>query len=475
MTGMRLVILAIFVSLSLAACAAGPSFVRPNQDGGEWHTAGADTGEIEAAWWKGFKDSLLDGLIDEAVANNHDIRIAKANVREARALRTDARSGFFPEIGVSGQRERTVRSKDSAAGSRGSTDYDASLDVSWELDIFGKTRRGSESAMAALRAEEETQRGIVLSVISETAASYFEARGLQRRIALLKTNIGLLKKTEDIAQSRFKNGVVSELDVLRARGEREELEATLPALEAGMMAAVFRVSVLTGNRPEHHVEAMMKAKTFSLPRDRVPVGLRSDVLRRRPDVRAAERNLAKSSADIGAAEADLFPSLSLTGSVSSGTARFADLLSGGSIAFAAGQLIDWAIFSGWQRTAAVEAAKARNEASFALYEKTVLTALEEAERQLVAYGKAWSRLKQLRTAEKSRQESHRIARLRYESGTEDFLSMVDAERSVISIQDNVVESETAVLLRLTDLYRALGGGWEAHENRPIKLPQKKTK
>jgi outer membrane protein, multidrug efflux system len=470
---MRFVILSLFLSLSLAACAAGPTFVSPRQDGGDWYSPGADTGEVEVMWWKGFNDPLLDSLIDEAVTHNHDIRIAKANVQEARALRTQARAGFFPEIGASAQRERTVRSKDSA-GSRGSTDYDASLDVLWELDIFGKTRRSSESALANLQAEEEAQRGVVLSVISETAASYFEARGLQRRIDLLKKNIGLLKKTEDIAQSRFKNGVVSELDVLRARGEREELEAILPSLEAAMMGTVFRVSVLTGNRPEHHVEAMLKAKNFSLPRDRVPVGLRSDVLRRRPDVQAAERNLARSSADIGVAEADLFPSLSLTGSVSSGAARFGDLFSAGSLAFAAGQLIDWAVFSGWQRQAAVEAAKARNEAAFARYEKTVLTALEEAERQLVAYGKAWKRLKQLRTAGGSRSESHRIARLRYESGTEDFLSMIDAERSVISVQDDVIESETAVLLRLTSLYKALGGGWEATEiKRPAKKPKKK--
>ena len=451
----------LLLTLFLASCSVGPDYKAPEPDVGHWYQKAVDQAAPDLEWWKSFKDPVLDRLIAEAIAGNNNIEIAAARVREEKALHKQARAAFFPEVRLSYDQERTIDSRDEERRARGETSYEAGIDVSWELSLVGKAGRVDESFAAEVEAVEEAHRGVILSVISEVALNYFELRGLQKRLELQKKNVGLLREAEKIAKSRFRNGAGFETEVLEAKTVREEAEAKLPELEANVMATIYRLSVLTAHKPEHYVDEFSKPVPLAMPKDSVPVGLRSDLLRRRPDVREAERALAASSADIGAAMADLFPSLELTGSTASRGVSFSKLFTSGSFAHAAGGLIDWAIFSGWHYQARVEEARAKNEAAFAEYEKAVAVALLEAETALVSYAKEWESYRRLRSALTRREKASRIARLRFKAGETDLQASINAERAMIASSEAVTQSEMRIYSKLVELYKVLGGGWES--------------
>lgn len=460
------------IALLTSACTVGPDYIKPQTDAEDsvWSGAPLVTEKvahsvyIETAWWKALNDPLLNALMEETANHNHDVAIARASIEEARALRQVSASAFFPSVGAGTNVLReglSQKSGNNRSSERERNGFDADLDVSWELDMFGRTRRATEAADARIDAQVEEYHDIMLTVLAELARNYFEVRGTQKRIAVTQRNIGLLKEVESLAESLFKNGATSEFDVARARGEREINEATLPNLEAEMMAGIYRISVLTGKAPEHHMVQLGNTKPLPTPPDIVPVGLRSEVLKRRPDVRRAEREVAAATADIGVATAELFPSISLTGAVGSSARQFSDLFTSGAVTYALGQTMNWRLFEGGKLRGNIAVADARATQSLKQYEKTVLTALEDAESSLVRYGKEWNTLKALKAAESTRQEAFRIAKLRYEEGEENFLIILDAERSLIDTQDAIIQSETQILTKLTQLYKALGGGWQA--------------
>ncbi|MFO0388556.1 MAG: efflux transporter outer membrane subunit [Alphaproteobacteria bacterium] len=448
--------------LLLTACAVGPDYVPPAlPEKAAWSgedsvkVAAFSSKPVDTEWWKSGNDPVLDKFIADAAAHNHDIRIAVANLDEALALRRAEAADFYPSIGAN------------AGGARTRTDgitvnrFDASLDAAWEPDVFGGIRRLVEASDAKAQASQADYHDVMLGVLAEVARNYFELRGLQKRIALTQQNIDILRGVEELAQSRFEYGAASEFDVTQARGEREVNAAVLPNLEAEVRAGIYRLSVLSGKPPEYYLSTLTAAAPLPMPPDMVPVGLPSDMLRRRPDIRRAERDLAAATADIGIATADMFPRFPLTGSIGTGAARFGDLFASGGFAYFVGQTVIMPLFEGGRLRAQVDAADARQRNALAAYEKSVLLALEDAEASLVRYGKEWETLKNLRTALETRREAASIARLRYESGTENFLVVLDAERALITTQDAIIQSETRVLTRLTQLYKSLGGGWEA--------------
>lgn len=455
----------------LSACMMGPDYVKPEQKtSGEWATEHTQTGEEVAplsAWWKSFDDPVLDKLIAETAAHNLDIRIAVANIERARALRQGAVAPFFPRVDAtaSGTRQgfsaATQRNRVNPEQER--DDFDASLDAAWELDFFGRIRRMTEAADARLEASEEDRRDILLTTLAETAQSYFTVRGLQKRIEVLGKNVELLREVEEVAQSQFEAGSVTEFDYTTAVGERKQFEATLPMLEADLAAAIYRLSVLAGKEPQHYKELLTVQTPLHTPPKLVPIGVRSELLRRRPDVRRAERELAASNADIGVAIAELFPRISLTGSIGSSALVFSDMFTSAGGNHSLGGILTLPIFQGGAGFANIDAAKASNRAALLTYEQWVLTALEDAEGSLMRYAKEWQALERLQAAEEQRKEAYRIARLRYESGQENFLVMLDAERSLVTAQDQTIQSETRILTYLTQLYKALGGGWEVFD------------
>jgi len=460
--------LALAAFAGLSACTLGPDYHRPDfhaQDGGQWQsdaniTAGSQA--VEALdWWKQLDDPLLSELIAGALKENRDLGAALANIERARALRRIAGSGYYPTLDASGSGSRSRFSRQTGFGANTGTrnTFSAALDASWELDLFGRTRRAVEAADARIQASEEAQRGLMLSVVAEVATNYFEARGLQRQLVFTEQDIGLLREVESIARAQSELGVTTELDLTRATGERETFEATLPNLEAEIAARIYRISVLTGQSPEFHMQALQQSSPLPMPPDAVPVGLRSDILKRRPDVQQAERELASATAGIGVAKADMFPSFSLTGAIGSSARVFGDLFTPATLTRSVGGVLGWPVFAGGSITAGVDVAEADAKAALAAYEQSVLLALEDGEASLMRYGKEWQTLKRLKKAEVTRQQAFEIARLRYEAGEENFLVILDAERALIATRNDIISSETKILTGLAQLYKALGGGW----------------
>lgn len=467
----RLWLCSVCVLPLLAACAVGPDYSAPETQVEEsWtgeHIQTAADNAPAAAWWQTLQDPVLTQLMEDTATHNLDVRIALANIEQARALRRISIAPFFPQVSGSadatreGFSEATNRNRVNVEQERDS--FNASLDAVWELDFFGRIRRSNEAATARLQASEEDRRDILTAALAESAQSYFTARGLQKRIEVLRHNVELLREVEDIAKTQFEAGVTTEFDYTTAVGERQQVESTLPTLEADLAAAIYRISVLAGKDPNHYTALLEESAPLPAPPDIVPVGLRSDLLRRRPDIRRAERELAASNADIGVATAELFPRISLTGSVGTSALVFSDLFTSGGLRHSYGGILSLPIFQGGALMANIDAAKAFNKASLLNYEKAVLIALEEAEVSLTRYGREWQTLERLQSAEAQREEAYRIARLRYEEGQENFLIMLDAERSLVTAQDQTIQSETRILTFLTQLYKALGGGWQAFE------------
>jgi multidrug efflux system outer membrane protein len=447
----------------LSACKVGPNYLKPvlsvddNFHAKENYPYNKEV--INEEWWKVFNDTLLNSIIDDAVKNNNDIKIALANIEGAKALRKSSKAALMPSLSAGASAGKDKFSEKTSSIGEVNT-FSTDLDAGWELDIFGKARRGVEASNARLEAAEAQKDAVMLSIMAEVASNYFEVRGLQKRIDITHRSVGLLKEIEKLAKAKYKAGTVTEFDVSRARGERETIESRLPNLEAQMQSGIYNISLLAGKEPEYYLEKMLEKAPLPSPPDIVPVGMRSEILRRRPDIIVAERNLAAASADIGVATADLFPSLSLTGAVGTSARAFGDIFAGGAGAYSLGSALNWSVFNGGAVRANIDNAKASSKASLAQYEKTVLSALSEVETSLARYGGEWQTLKQLKSAEATRQDGFRIAKLRYESGQEEFLVIVDAERSLITAQDDVIQSESRILVNLTQLYKTLGGGWQ---------------
>ncbi len=478
----RPVILLSIGSLLTSACTLGPDYSLPDfsfsslyqQD--EQTKMHFPTTEVQQQWWKSFNDETLNQLIAQATENNHDLRIAIANVDEAKALRGNAKRALFPSFSLDGDASKTKSSKkvsnSSNSGGGESDRFTVEGGVLWETDVFGRLKRSLEAETARLEAEEATKHGVMLSVISEVARNYFEVRGLQKRIEVTTHNIEVLREVEHLAKARLKSGVGTNLDISQAKGERQSFESRLPNLRAEMKAGIFRLSVLSGKTPEHYLELLSKTKPMPNVPDIIPVGLRSDILKNRPDIAVAERELAAATADIGTAIAERYPDISLTGAVGSSARLFGDLFTSGAGTFSLGSSLSWRLFDGGH---IVEARKASQRAAIATYEKTILNALEEVEASLIRYGSEWQTLKALEAAKKTRQEGFRIAKLRYKEGEEDFLSILDSERSLVLAEDAVIQSEIALLTHLTTLYKALGGGWQMSGDESVNTNEKLEK
>ena len=446
--------------------------------------AGGETnlGPSIASWWKSFKDPQLDSLIERAAKANHDLRIAGARVREARALYRIAASQQWPTIDAGGSYARQNQSKHQpivgdlqlpSSVPFENNVYQAGFDATWEIDVFGGTRRAVEAGKAEVAAAQFGQRSVLVTLLGEVTRNYVETRRFQRRLEIAKKNLKTQEEALAITQDRFKNGLTSDLDVQQAATLLAATRSVIPLLETSMQASIHRLDVLLGQPPGTLMaELSQQAPIPGVPPE-VPVGLPSDLLRRRPDIQQAERQLAASTARIGVATADLFPKFSLTGLAGFQSTSASDWFNADSRFWSVGPTVQWRIFDAGRIRANIRVQNARQEQALAAYEKTVLTSFEEVENSLIAYAKEQIRRRSLEDAVKSSQDSLHLANQLYSNGLVSFINVLDAERSVYLAEDALVDSETTVTQNLISLYKALGGGWETREvQTPVNLAAK---
>jgi multidrug efflux system outer membrane protein len=426
----------------------------------------ARSDEVEAEWWGLFGDDVLSDLIVRAVEANPSLDAARARVEAAAALRGERRASSLPALDAeaSRNREQTSGATTNVANSGTlRTINRVNLSASWEVDFFGGTRRSVEAADARTEAAVEAERALRLAVIAETARAYWDLRGTQKRIAITRRNIELQSRTLELVQDLFAAGEATEFDLSRARGQLELTRSRLPDLDAEASANAYRLAVLMGEPPGRLEQAVGTPGELPELDAPVPVGARSDLLRRRPDLRQAERELAAASAEIGVAVADLFPRFFLLGDLGRAAASSRDLHLSAAEAYGLTQFVSWPIFQGGALRARIDLRQAEAREAAADYETAVLEALADAESALVRYLRKLETRAALGRAVADRQRAVELAQKLFDAGEEDFLAVLDAERELLAAEDQHVLSETDSLLNLVTLYAALGGGWELFE------------
>lgn len=456
----------------VSGCAVGPNYKQPQTSvaasfaNRPTNAVTADEATL-ATWWRGFKDAKLDALIEQAITHNHDLRIATASLKEARALRRLTTFDLAPTVQANAFYDNRLLSKSAAfpgtpREKRELEFFEAGFDATWELDLFGRVRRSVEAANAQVAATEADRLDVLVIVTAEVARNYLELRGQQNQLAVARKNAEVQKETLQITDDRLRGGRGTDFDVSRSSSLLNLTLSTIPPLEAGIQKTIHRLAVLTGQQPTTLVSDL--SATAALP-NIMPLALDSpeELLRRRPDVRAAERSLAASTARIGIATADLFPRVSFVGSVGLQADTFAGLGQSGADRWNFGPRITWSALDLGRVLARIKASDARAEASLAIYERTVLLALEETENALVDFGKEQSRQQFLETSAQASQKASDLAHQRYEGGIADFLSVLDAERTLLEAQDRLAASQTRTATAFVAVYKALGGGLPAQD------------
>jgi NodT family efflux transporter outer membrane factor (OMF) lipoprotein len=464
------------VLATLLGCAVGPDYRKPEtavpQQWAHVEDPGLSTGAAEVTrWWQTLNDPTLDSLIDRAVSANHDLQIATARVREARALRGVAAADQFPTIDASGAYSR-VRESENVPLAGAGQEFNLFLvgfDASWEVDLFGRVRRSVEAADAEAAAAEENRRDVLVTLLAEVARNYVEVRGFQGRLRIAHDNIRTQQQTLELAQARFAAGLSSELDVAQARANLATTRSQVPALESALAQTIHRLGVLLGQEPGALLHELARAGPIPPGPESVPVGLPSDLLRRRADVRRVERELGAATARIGVAVADLFPRVSLTGAIDLQASDVDSLFTPGSRFWSVGPRLIWPVFDAGRIRANIGVQTARQEAAFARYERVVLVSLEEVENALVAYLQEQIRRRSLAEAVDANRRAVDLSSELYLRGLTDFLDVLESQRSLYASEDQLVQSERAVAVSLIALYKALGGGWEEW------LPDKSTR
>ena len=454
--------------LLAAGCASvGPSYEAPGTDlPGGWRdrpSSGLRSGPADlAGWWRRFEDPVLDHLVERAVLDGLELREAVARVRAARALRGIAAADRWPTIDAAATFDKREESENTALGNlvEDADLYRAGFDAAWEIDLFGRVRRSVEAADASLQATVEEARDVRVTLAAETALRYVEYRAFQRRIAIARDTVALQGETVAIAQARFDAGLTGERDLAQARTGLETTRARVPTLEIGLRAAENRLSVLVGAPPGAFAEALGPARPIPVPPREIAVGLPADLLRRRADVRRAERDLAAETARIGVAEADLYPRITLLGQIGIAAEDTGDLAEPDSRFSVIGPSLRWNLFDGGRIRNRVSAQEARAEEALLRWQRTVLRALEEAENAMTVFVREQERMGFLLAAAADGRRAVELSRAQYGEGLADFQVVLDAERVFSGLVDDAARSEADVAAGLIALYKALGGGWD---------------
>lgn len=463
-------VISIALALALAACSTGPDYARPVAPAaaaGPFVAANSPAVSLAPVpdnWWHLYNDPVLDGLIADALAHNTDVRAAVARLARARAALREVKVDRLPQGGASASatRGRDVSETDST------TSFDAGLEVAYEVDLFGRVRRGVEAARGDVGAAEADADAVRIAIVADTARAYADASSAAERLAVAEHIVELLDESLRITEKQVEIGQTTRLDTARIAALRNQRQAEIPAIAAERDSALFRLATLTGRAPSE-LPSAAGARRSSLNLDQpIPVGDGAQLLARRPDVRAAERRLAAATARIGVATAELYPRVTLGGSVGSSAASLGNLFSN-PVGFLLGPLISWSFSDHARARARIAGAEAGTQEALAQFDGTVLKSLEETETALSAYANALRRREALKAARDEAEVAVRIVRAQQREGQVDSLALLDAERTFAESEAQLADMNGRVAGAQIDLFRALGGGWSDERAAPGKL------
>ena len=408
-------------------------------------------------WWTMFNDPNLTSLVDRAVKSNLDLLQAEARIRQARAARGVAAAGFWPTADATSS---YTRSRSGGSSATYSNLFKAGLDAAWELDIFGGTRRNIEAAEAGIQFAVEDHRDVLVTLVSEVSLNYVELRGFQQEIVIAKDNLKAQQHTAELTRKRFQGGLVGSLDVANADAQVATTASQIPTMETSAQQTIYNLSVLLGHEPAALLEELSPASLIPTTPPEVPMGIPSELLRRRPDIRRAEAQIHGATARIGVATADLFPKFSLTGSLNFQSNQLNRLVKWNERSWSFGPAVDWQIFNAGSVSSNIKLQKAIQQETMLAYQKTVLIALQDVENALVAYANEHQRRKALVDAVAANRNAVELATKLYAQGQTDFLNVLNAQRSLYGSEDALVQSTRNLSTDLVALYKALGGGWD---------------
>ena len=456
----------------VAGCTVGPDYeppdrpmprawVGPSTQPATRASVTTDAAADVATWWTSFRDPVLDSLVARAIESNLDLAQASSRLRQARALRRIDAAQLYPQADVNARYRR-------AGDVRGSGEslYDASLDASWEIDIFGGVRRSVEAADADVVSAREDLRDVLVTLTSELALNYLDLRGFQQQILIARQNLDIQEQNARLVRVRQAAGLIPglrRLDVVSAESQVAVTRSQIPRLEQAERQTIYNIALLLGDEPGVLVAELEADAAIPPAPAEVPVGLPSDLLRRRPDVRRAEANLHAATARVGVATADLFPRFSLTGSLGTAGGTVKSLGNASSAFWSIGPSFSWPIFTAGSIRANIAVQNESQEQAAIQYEQSVLTALRDVESALVAHAREQQRRVSLREAVDSNRLRVKLAQELYAGGETDSLQVLDAQRSLFAAEEALVQSDVTVAQNLVTLYKAMGGGWETIE------------
>ncbi len=480
-------VLAVAIAACVAGCAVGPNYATPDvavpksfSSAGHDHAPDKPDADDNGQWWRSFGDAELNALIDRAVRANLDIAIALARVQEARERDAAAVGSLLPTLGLAGGaargsgnesvKGRIPSSLDAGTNGRGMEEITGvvGFDAVWELDFFGKYQRVLEATRSDTQALVAARNAVLITVVSEVARNYVRLRGLQARLAVAEDNVSRAQQTLRFTQTQYKQGMSDEFPVTLAQRELATLQAAIAPLKAGITEAESRIAVLLGTYFENVDNELRQPG----PIPRTPAAVRSgrpvELLRRRPDIRQAERQLAAATARIGVATADLFPRVYLLGGVGveGGRAQGGTVAPFGGPIWSFGPGAYWPVLDFGRLDALINGAEFQTQGVLASYKKTILTAVEEADQAVKQYLAELERLRNIRTAMQEGQRAVELAQQRYDRGLTDFLNVLDAERQQYALRDQYAAQQETVAVQFIVLYKALGGGWELYQGLP---------
>ena len=467
---------AALILLLLAGCkAVGPDYQAPASDDPTATLPSVTAGhpiapEEVASWWSAFNDASLTALITRALQNNPTFLGSLAKVRESRARLRISKAGLLPEVDADGAYQRLRRSDHTGAPYDGYS-YSAGFDASWELDLAGGRRRAVEAAAAEYEAEYATLEHAWVSLAAETARTYVQLQTVRRNLAVARNNLDLQVQTLEILESRAKSGLADGLAIEQARYNLEQTRATIPVLQSSEEAALNALAVLCGVLPGELDPRLIAAAPIPTVSPRVLSGIPAEALRRRPDVRAAERRLAAQTARVGEAVAALYPVFRLNGSVGLESLESEDFFKAGSRAFSLGPSVTWPIFRAGSLRANIEVQNAQQEQALAAYRQTVLASVQELRDAMADYVREFERRDALAKASAAARSAVAIAQDQYRNGLADFNSVLDAQRSLLRFEEAMALSEGAITSHLIRVYKALGGGWSALGSEQVAAPE----
>lgn len=452
---------------ALTACKVGPDYEAPELDTPDTWSVDLSDGETDqtiepAAWWESFGDDKLDELIALADERNLELRVAASRIVEARAKYGIASADLYPHLSAGALMHWTERPDDDSRISDilPNNNNVAALDMSWELDLFGRVRRGMEAAEADIGATIEDWRQILVTMRAEVASSYIAVRALQREQAILEQDLAYQREMLQLVQRKYDAGTTAEIDLARAQAAVDDLESKLPGIKSKIATSINRMSVIIAEPPGPLRDKLGAPQSVPEPPATIAVGIPADIVRRRPDIRAAERRLAANTARVGVATANLYPRLSIIGSVGFESTSFSEWFDAKNFAAGVGPRFVWPIFSGGAIRAQIEMTDQQTEQALLSYERTVLHAFSEVENALINYVESLAAQRYLEQTVQSRQRIVDLSERRYDAGVDDLETLLDARRRLLGAQRELSMVTGEVATNAVSIYKAIGGGWE---------------